>query len=720
LAAAAAAGLYGAAWLWARRQTGRAERAFPPAGEFVTVEGVPVHFVRRGAGRPVVLLHGSDGFLQDYSLTVLDQIAAEFDAVALDRSGHGYSGLPPGEPASAPVQARLIHATLQRLGIVRPLLVGHSWSGLLLLYYAWKYPGDVSGLVLLAPWTHPGRSGEPLLRLVSGRWLSRLLFPLFAPFKPLVVRRFITEAFGADPVPPEYLRQAEALWLRSPRQLAATARENSGNRSALGGFTPAGVGAEIPVVIVAGDRDRVTPLERQARRLKAELPGASLTIVEGAGHELLHAAPEAVLEALRRCRDLAGRDFHAGIGSAVHPASFGAARQRVVDTGSSAMATGGGSAAHGAAADALHARELVMRYGWNSAAYQILNLDIEHWFTADGEACVGFVTRARVRVVAGSPVCAEERLAEVSGEFEAEAGRAGETVCYFGAAGRLRAALLALPTHSTVPIGAQPAWNPAHWAGILKRHRSLRAQLNRARNKGVTAAEWDIAKASADPGLRRCFEEWHESHAAFELHFLTEPVSLDSLADRRVFAAERAGEPVGFLVATPVPERRGWLVEQIVRGSDAPNGTAELVIDALMRSLAAEGFDYVTLGLAPLSRRGNVPPRAGRRAGTMIRSREQNISLPRLPARFGSPRFGAEDRPRFPRDEAPQGTGRVRRRREADSLLSNPGACVGRIDRVAHGAESAPGGGAGEGGPGAQERRAKRSRRRRGRAGHRP
>jgi phosphatidylglycerol lysyltransferase len=50
-----------------------------------------------------------------------------------------------------------------------------------------------------------------------------------------------------------------------------------------------------------------------------------------------------------------------------------------------------------------------------------------------------------------------------------------------------------------------------------------------------------------------------------------------------------------------VPARRGWLVEQIIRAHDAPNGTAELLLDAAMRALALEGARYVTLGLAPLS-----------------------------------------------------------------------------------------------------------------------
>jgi phosphatidylglycerol lysyltransferase len=54
-------------------------------------------------------------------------------------------------------------------------------------------------------------------------------------------------------------------------------------------------------------------------------------------------------------------------------------------------------------------------------------------------------------------------------------------------------------------------------------------------------------------------------------------------------------------VATPVPSRNGWLIEQIIRGREAPNGTAELLIDAAFRAAAAGGLEYFTLGLSPLS-----------------------------------------------------------------------------------------------------------------------
>ena len=253
------------------------------------------------------------------------------------------------------------------------------------------------------------------------------------------------------------------------------------------------------------------------------------------------------------------------------------------------------------------ARAIVLRYGWNATAYQILNPGIGLWFAAAGDGVVGYVTHAGVRVVAGAPVCEGARLLAVAGEFEGEARAAGERVCYFGAGTRLERALRAGPRRSTVLLGAQPVWDPAHWASIVARRAALRAQLNRARNKGVAVEEWSAERATDAPALRHCLADWLSTRGLPPLHFLVEPDTLSALADRRVFVASRDGTPVGYLIASPVPQRRGWLVEQIIRGRGAVNGTNELLVDAAMRALADARAAYVTLGLSPLSTRARMP-----------------------------------------------------------------------------------------------------------------
>jgi phosphatidylglycerol lysyltransferase len=253
-------------------------------------------------------------------------------------------------------------------------------------------------------------------------------------------------------------------------------------------------------------------------------------------------------------------------------------------------------------------RKLILTHGWNTTSYQILNPGIKRWFSAANDAVVGFVAAVGVRVVAGAPVCAPARLAEVVAEFEGEATLSNERVCYLAAESRLEVVYENSPDHAKILLGAQPVWQPKNWAEIVAKHKSLRAQINRARNKGVKITEWTTERADRNPVLKECVREWLAAKGLPPLHFLVEPDTLARLYDRRVFVAEGRDKVVGFVLLSPVATRNGWLFEQFVHRPKAPNGTVELMIDAAMRELAKDGCDYATLGLSPLSARAQVKP----------------------------------------------------------------------------------------------------------------
>jgi phosphatidylglycerol lysyltransferase len=243
----------------------------------------------------------------------------------------------------------------------------------------------------------------------------------------------------------------------------------------------------------------------------------------------------------------------------------------------------------------------VLRHGWHPSAYQILNPGIRHWFAASGDAVVGYSDHRGVRVVAGEPVCAADALAGVVTEFEGDTRAARRRACYLAAEERLASLTADDGRYVRVIVGAHPMLRPARWPDTVAARGSLRAQLNRARNKGVAVHEWTTSRATASSELRAVLRRWLSARGLPPLHFLVESDTLTQLADRRVFVATRHADVAGFLVATPIPARNGWLVEQVVRVPDAPNGTTELLHDEAVRVLGAAGATIVALGVAPLS-----------------------------------------------------------------------------------------------------------------------
>ncbi|MEZ5164037.1 MAG: DUF2156 domain-containing protein [Fimbriimonadaceae bacterium] len=247
------------------------------------------------------------------------------------------------------------------------------------------------------------------------------------------------------------------------------------------------------------------------------------------------------------------------------------------------------------------ARELLLDFGENAASYQIINPNITKWLSTSGDCLIGYVTHHRVRVVAGSPVGPSGVLLDSLQRFQVEAKKSGEEVVLFGIDEAWLTHLQAFGDCYAVSLGSQPVWKPNEWEQTVLSDASLRAQFNRARNKGVVVKEWITAEATDSPELRSVLTEWLDNRGMPPLHFLVEPETLHFLDDRRTFVAEQNGEPIAFLNLCPIPQKQGWLTEQFPRRSKAPNGTVELLLDHAIQTVNSEGAQYVTMGLVPLS-----------------------------------------------------------------------------------------------------------------------
>ena len=250
------------------------------------------------------------------------------------------------------------------------------------------------------------------------------------------------------------------------------------------------------------------------------------------------------------------------------------------------------------------ARELIVRHGWNATAYQTLGEGYSYFFHRDG--CVAYVDTGSAWVVAGAPIAETSDLAITTTAFVEAARQAGRRCCFFAIEERfLQASCASLRFFR---IGEQPAWDPEAWSLTLARHAGLREQLRRARAKEVRVRRVKAGELDATPlgdAIRRLIERWLATRAMPPMGFLVQIDRASSWRDdERYIVAERHGQVVGFAKVLPVPGRGGWFVEHLVRAPTAPNGTVELLIDAVMQWAVEERCAWLTLGLAPSSWRG--------------------------------------------------------------------------------------------------------------------
>jgi pimeloyl-ACP methyl ester carboxylesterase len=272
--------------------------------KFVTVDGTRLHFVFRGAGQPVVLIHGNPGSTQDWT-RVIGPLAANHRVIAFDRPGHGRSDRPKHGDTNIEVQARLLHDALKQLHIERPIVVGHSWGGALALVYAITYSKEVGGVVLVAPAVYESQDGVSLLTSlpavpVIGDAVNFVLTPLFAA---TVLRGELKKAFSPDPVPKNYLRHVLSEWTRAKKVKAYSLDEASLNDS-LNKFSPRYPEIDVPVAILAGDSDLIVSEKEQAELLHKALPKSNLTVLPKTGHQIPYTRPQAVLDEIERVQRL--------------------------------------------------------------------------------------------------------------------------------------------------------------------------------------------------------------------------------------------------------------------------------------------------------------------------------------------------------------------------------------------------------------------------------
>lgn len=279
----------------------RVAHQYPQAiSRFVTVDDTRLHFVIKGSGRPVVLIHGNPGSCQDWA-RLYGPLSSRYCGFAFDRPGHGHSERPNQRRITVDVQAQMLHAALKELNVKQPILVGHSWGGSLSLAYAVEFPDDLAGLVLLAPAAYESDDGVSFLtRLPALPFIGDLINFLFTPLLGAsVVREDLQKAFAPDPVPKHYLRHVLSEWTR-PKKVKWYSVDDALLNESLPKFTPRYSDIRVPVVIVTGDSDLIVPAKENAHRLYEALPYAELVVLEKTGHQIPFTRPDAVVDAIDR------------------------------------------------------------------------------------------------------------------------------------------------------------------------------------------------------------------------------------------------------------------------------------------------------------------------------------------------------------------------------------------------------------------------------------
>ncbi len=302
------------------RKAGTRERAaearYPPLGQFVEVNGRRVHYIAKGRGPDLVLIHGASGNMRDFTFSFMDELTDRFRVIVFDRPGLGYTdrasdryGGALNTSAESPAeQAVLLQAAAAKLGARRPIVLGQSYGGAVAMAWALERPRNVAALVIVSGATMPWEGSlSPTYPLLSSRFGGTTVAPLVAASFPQDRARLSVGAIFAPQAAPAGYMDYIGVGLATRRDtLLANARQVNTLKGHLERMAPRYPSVRVPVELVHGTSDLIVGYEIHSVKLAALLPDARLTPLPGIGHMPHHSAEATVIALVDRAARRAG------------------------------------------------------------------------------------------------------------------------------------------------------------------------------------------------------------------------------------------------------------------------------------------------------------------------------------------------------------------------------------------------------------------------------
>ena len=243
-------------------------------------------------------------------------------------------------------------------------------------------------------------------------------------------------------------------------------------------------------------------------------------------------------------------------------------------------------------------------YGYNAHSLVSIAPGALLWSTPEIDGAIIYSEFGRVWLAAGEPLASAKDKPELARQFAAHARRNNRVVAFVPTTTAF-AHSIASSDFTATKVGAAPYFDLKTWNPRGDSAKKMRAEVNQACRAGVTVESLqqiddDVKQEAADLCLR-----WLDNRrAATSFGWL---VALDPFrhADhKKYFVARANGKLVGLLAASPIPARKGWYLEDVLREPDAPAGTATLLVFEALQALKKDGAELATLGTAPLANDG--------------------------------------------------------------------------------------------------------------------
>lgn len=246
--------------------------------KYVEIDGMNVHYQRKGKGHPLVLVHGFSGQVWNWRAW-MKELPNDFDLIAMDLPGFGLTGPHPKGEYSTEMSVKFLDDFLTKIGVDTFHLAGNSMGGGISWAYTLAHPDRVKKLVLVDAGGYPKESKETIsgFKILQYKFLHGLITKITprAIIKQSLEGTYVDQKFASEKEVDLYMdmirragnRQVLIDRMKTPRKNKSGLIKNINH----------------PTLVMWGAEDIIIPASH-AHKFHADLPNSELIIYPNVGH----------------------------------------------------------------------------------------------------------------------------------------------------------------------------------------------------------------------------------------------------------------------------------------------------------------------------------------------------------------------------------------------------------------------------------------------------
>ena len=294
--------ILGLPFTYTQLEVKKIENKYPPLGYFKNIDGYNIHYTDIGSGQPVVLLHSQPANERQFDL-LKNKLKENYRVISIDRPGMGYSEGPKINSSERLfLQAEIISKLLDEIIDEKPIVVGHSYGAALALSLALYEEKNIKKLILVNTVSHPWKGDGVWLpfKIITNPLIGKIFSQTYAMiYGKSVIDRSADDNFPDNKPTPGFVNRVGAELTLRPASLESYALDAINLKSSLSKQYKNYENLSIPVTILAGIGDRVTPNKTHSFQLHKNIKHSKLIELSNVEHSIPELNPMKIIEEIQ-------------------------------------------------------------------------------------------------------------------------------------------------------------------------------------------------------------------------------------------------------------------------------------------------------------------------------------------------------------------------------------------------------------------------------------